>query len=92
MATKTKKKRFKTIENAEKRIRLLERRIKDLNSICTRAKGDYQTAKIVCLMLAKLSADGPAFDNPLDAMAAKQGRDMILFGVGLNPDGTKISK
>jgi hypothetical protein len=92
VATKVKKTRFKSIESAEARIRILERRIQEYEGICTRYKGDYETAQNVCLMLAKLAADGPAFYNPLEAMAAKQGRDMILHGAGINPDGSPISK
>jgi hypothetical protein len=92
MKTKPKKTRFKTIESAEARIRLLERRIEQYEEICTRYKRDYQTSQNVCLMLAKLAADGPAFSNPADAMTAQQGRDMILRGAGLNPDGSLISK
>lgn len=87
-----KKPRFKSIENAEKRIRLLEMRLKELDAICLRYKRDYQTAQGVCLMLAKLAADGQAFSNPLDVITAKEGRDMILHGAGLNPDGSSISK
>lgn len=91
MATKTKKTRFKSIEAAEARIRLLEKRIGQLDVICSSYERDYKTAQNVCLMLAKLAADGPAFFNPLDIVTAKQGRDVILRRAGLNPDGSPIS-
>ena len=45
----------------------------------------YRTEK---KLLAKLAATGPAFDNPLEAMAAKKLRDVVLSSIGLNPDGT----
>jgi hypothetical protein len=87
-----KKPRFKSVENAEKRIRLLEKQLKELDAICSRYKRDYQTAQSVCLSLAKLAADGPCFFNPLDIATAKEGRDMILRSAGLNPDGSFIPK
>lgn len=79
-----KKPRFKSVENAEKRIRLLERRIQDYEQICTRM--DRQIA-----LLAKLSATGPAFFNPLEAMAAETLRDEVLTKLKLNPDGSPIA-
>ncbi len=39
--------------------------------------------------LAKLSATGPAFLNPLEAMEAESIRDEILNVLDMNPDGTK---
>lgn len=41
------------------------------------------------LALALLCADGPAFANPLAAMAAKKIRDEVLARHGVNSDGTK---
>lgn len=78
--------RYKSVENAVRRIRELEQQIKELEDIATR----YQNETVV---LAKLAATGPAYFNLLEAMAAQRIRDRILRDkCGLNPDGTFINK
>jgi hypothetical protein len=43
-------------------------------------------------VLAKLAADGPAFDTPFQVSAAKLLRNTVLARIGLNPDGTYHNK
>jgi len=92
MKTKAKKTRFKSIETAEKRIRLLDWRLKELEDICTRYRQDAKREREKNLLLAKLAAKGPAFFNPIEAMAAEIARDYILAENGINPDGSPIPK
>lgn len=42
------------------------------------------------VLLARLAAEGPAFDNPIICYQAKKVRDEILKHLGMNPDGTFI--
>ena len=64
----------KSLAGAQRRVRELTLQVSE----CKRIAG----------ILAKLSAKGPAFFNPLEAMAAEKIRDEILSRMGLNPDGT----
>lgn len=89
MATK-KKHRFKNQDTAEARVRLLEKRFKQLEDICTRIKLEARIEKARNLMLAKLAAKGPAFFNPLEAAAAEDIRNHILKEHGMRPDGSFI--
>lgn len=59
------KPRFKTIENAEKRIRLLERRIQQYESICNRMEREKE-------MLAMLAARAPSFSDASAEAEAKR--------------------
>jgi hypothetical protein len=43
-------------------------------------------------LMARLAADGPCFFNPLEAMAAKQRRNLLLAAQWLNPDGSPVPK
>lgn len=92
MAVVKKKTRFKSIETAEKRVLLLERRLKELDDICSRYRQDARRERDKNLLLAKLAAKGPAFFNPIEAMAAEIARDHILAENGINPDGSPIPK
>jgi len=65
------KTRFKTIENAEKRIRLLERRLADYERICIRMDTEKE-------MLAMLAARAPAFsDASAEAEATRLLNDVL---------------
>lgn len=75
------KHRYKSIDGAVRRIRQLEEIVADYRDITDRYAADRNT-------LAKLAAKGPAFFNPLEAMAAEEVRDRILASMGMNPDGT----
>lgn len=82
------KHRFKTIEGAVRRVRQLEKIVDlyvraDAALLCERKA----TAKKL-EMLARLSADGPAFMNPLTVYEAKSIRNEILAKHGMNPDGS----
>ncbi|HYF35134.1 MAG TPA: hypothetical protein VD994_07605 [Prosthecobacter sp.] len=77
------KPRFKSIESAVKRLEQYKAAFKDA---CQRAKDAMADAKL----MARLAADGPCFDNPLEAMAAKNRRDELLAIQGLRPDGKHI--
>lgn len=82
---KTKRKpRFKSVEAAERRVRLLEKRRDEYEEICQR----YERQLIA---LAKLAATGPAFYNPLEVAAVEELRDRLLRSIRLNPDGSIIS-
>ncbi len=43
-------------------------------------------------LLARLAADGPAFDNPLTIYDAKVIRDEILRRMNMGPDGKYLTK
>lgn len=83
MAVRAKKTRFKTLETAERRVRLLEKRLQEYEEICQRKDVELN-------MLAKLAAAGPAFFSPLDAIAAERMRDARLRMMGMHPNGTFI--
>lgn len=78
-----KKTRFKTLENAERRVRLLERRLQEYEDICRMKNAELD-------LLAKLAAAGPAFFNPLEAAAAELTRNTRLRMLGMYPDGKFI--
>lgn len=82
---KKKKTRFKSLENAERRVRLLEQRIKEYEVICGRKDAELN-------LLARLAATGPAFFNPLTAAEAECVRDARLRNLHMHPDGTFISE
>lgn len=67
---------FKTVENAEKRIRVLEERLAWYEQHC-------RNNDAAILMLAKLSSKAPMFFNPIEAMAAEAVRDTVLESKGL---------
>ena len=71
----------KSLAGAERRVRRLQGQIVTLNQILDRWKQERN-------LLAKLTAAGPAFSNPLEAMAAEKLRNEILAGLGIAPDGT----
>lgn len=73
--------RFKSIEGAERRVALLERQIEANGGTIRAMVNDMR-------VLARLAADGPAFDNPLAIIAAKHIRDRVLADINLNPDGS----
>lgn len=92
MATKAKKTRFKSQESAEARVRLLEKRLHELDAIATRYSNELKQQRKLSLLLAKLAAKGPAFFNPLEILDAQRCRDLILSQNGMNPDGSFIGK
>ena len=78
------KHRYKSIDGAVRRIRELEKQIKELDDIASRLSNET-------VALAKLAATGPTFFNPLGAFAAEAIRDRILRDkCRLNPDGSFI--
>lgn len=87
-----KKTRFKSQESAEARVRLLEKRLQELDAIATRYSNELKQQRKLSLLLAKLAAKGPAFFNPLEALDAERCRDLILSQNGMNPDGSCIRK
>jgi len=92
MAGVKKKTRFKSIEAAEARIRMLERRLKDLDDIAEQYADELRQQKRKSLLLAMLGATGPAFFKFNEAQEAIAYRDAILTLNGLNPDGSPIQK
>lgn len=92
MTTKPKKTRFKSIGTAESRVRLLEKRLAELDAICCRRTSELRFQRQVSVLLARLAAKGPAFFNPLEALDAERVRDLILAENGMNPDGTFVAK
>jgi hypothetical protein len=83
---KTKPYTAKTLSGAQALVRsLMKQRRKD-NELIYRLTQELK-------LLAKLAAKGPAFFNPLEAMAAEQLRDRVLRQFcRLNPDGTPIKE
>ena len=70
----------RSLNGAAHKVANLESQIAELNSILNRWKAER-------IALAKLAAKGPAFFNPLEAMAAEKVRDTILDQLGMRPDG-----
>lgn len=56
--------------------------------IANAADAQIEKLEDCCKLLAKLAATGPAFSNPLEAMAAEKLRDVLLDAMGLQSDGT----
>ena len=75
------KHRYRSIAGAVRRIRELQRQVDYLQEIVRKWEQDR-------ILLAKLAAKGPAFDNPLVAWEAEKVRDAVLSLSGLNPDGS----
>lgn len=76
----------KTLSGAQARVRELENRIAEYREKFDQLYEDRS-------LLARLAADGPCFNNPLEAMAARKRRDLILSRqFRLNPDGTSIAR
>ena len=74
----------RSIEGAETRVRQLQKQYDDLDKLARK----YHLERN---LLAMLSATGPCFNNPLEAMMAEQVRDDVLrISCRLNPDGTQI--
>lgn len=71
----------KSLTGAQRRVRELQQQIVALNNLLNQWNRDR-------IALAKLAATGPAFFNPLEAIAAEQIRDAILAKLKMNPDGT----
>lgn len=80
----------KSIAGAQRRVRELEKHIVNLDSIIGYWIDREKNCANLCKILARLAARGPAFFNPLEAMAAENVRDGILREMGMNPDGTFI--
>ena len=71
----------KTITGAQARVRLLERQLAECHELLREFDVERKA-------LAKLAANGPAFNSPLEAIHAEQVRDRILRRMNLNPDGS----
>lgn len=83
---KTKPYKAKTISGAQAYVRMLQKSRSEIVALLERYAVERR-------MMAMLAADGPAFMNPLEAMAAKVKRDEILRDeCHLNPDGSPLPK
>ena len=81
----------KSISGAEREVRGLRRQIEHLNDVLGRYMDEAKQLQEHRRTLAKLAAEGAAFDNPLVAMAAKELRNRILRDeCSLAPDGTYL--
>ena len=78
----------KTIRGAQEYARRLRRQLDDAHDAIENMAGTVSRLLDERIMLAKLAADGPCFDNPLQAHQAKSIRDTILKDECLAPDGT----
>lgn len=82
----------KSLSGAQRRVRELLKQRKELMADLQRLDQHLNNFLKERIMLAKLAAKGPAFDNPLVAFEAEQIRDDILRRVGLAPDGKFLPK
>lgn len=73
----------RTLRGATQRVRAMQESLVRIDRLA-RKYYDERNA------LAKLAADGPAFDNPLVVFEAKCVRDRVLRELGLRPDGSWI--
>lgn len=75
----------KSLKGAERKVRDLHKLLQQCNEVIERFDKERT-------LLAKLAATGPAFFNPLEAMAAQNVRDRILAQEGMNSDGTFVKR
>jgi hypothetical protein len=86
MATKEKPYRAKTLSGAQTYVRMLLKSRRQIIELLERYAVERK-------QMAMLAADGPAFTNPLQAMAAKLVRDEILRSeCRMNPDGSPLTR
>lgn len=84
--SKRKAYRAKTLSGAQAQVRALVNRLASMTKFMEECHADR-------LLMARLAAEGPSFFNPLEAMAAKQRRDVLLREwCKLNPDGTPLGQ
>lgn len=82
----------KSISGAQRRVRELEKLRSQLTALLENHATRLKEADGKLKSLAKLAAKGPCFFNPLEAFSAEHLRDEILASMGLNPDGTFMTK
>jgi hypothetical protein len=75
----------RSISGAQSYVRLLLKQRDELDGTLGRYMHELS-------LLARLSAKGPAFDNPLVIAAAEKIRDRELKTMGMNPDGSYIKQ
>lgn len=80
----------KSLTGATQRVRDLERIVATLKAKIGALKNEQSDLLIQRDLLARLAADGPAFNNPALAMHATNIRDKILAANGLCPDGSPL--
>lgn len=77
--------RARTLAGATKRVRRLQKMLREYGAEMREMVAERRA-------LAKLAAEGPAFHNPLEAMAAERLRDRILaHECGLKHDGSPLA-
>jgi hypothetical protein len=85
--------RIRTIRGAQIHLGKLNAQIDRQAEVIVRLCEKVAQLECDCVDLAKVAAEGPCFNNPLDAWAAKTLRDRILrVKCGLLPDGSRIDK
>ena len=67
----TKPYKARSLKGAEAQVRNCRKQIRQRDEVIDRLIGERNA-------LAKLAADGPQFNNPIEAMAAKKIRDEVL--------------
>lgn len=82
----------KSLAGAQRRVRELQKLVHHLDKRLGENARQLVAARQDAAQMAMLAADGPAFYNPLIVVEAKQRRDEILKGCGINPDGSPLSK
>lgn len=84
MAVKEKPYRATSLSGAQREVRCLRKQLKHVTALFEECHKDR-------LLMAKLAADGPAFDDPLTASLAKVRRDELLKKwLRLKPDGSPL--
>jgi hypothetical protein len=71
----------KSLSGAQSKVRRQQKLITEMHELLEQFDRERK-------LLALLAAKGPAFSNPLVAMAAEKIRDGILFKMNMNPDGS----
>lgn len=83
--------RAKTLIGAERMVRRWRRAHAGVLADLKKSAAIIEELKMHRRTLAKCAADGPCFDNPMFAAAAKILRDRILRDeCGLSPDGKRL--
>lgn len=90
-AKKRKPYKAKSIEGAQRKVRSLQRDIEQWRALVGDLERYLVREQHTSRLLARMAAEGPAFDNPLVAMEAKNRRDQKLAELGMKPDGTVLA-
>lgn len=80
----------KSVEAAARKARSAEHKNSRMEHYIETLERDRRRLENTCELLAKLAADGPAFYDPGEVVAATLARNAILERLGMNADASPI--